>query len=675
MKSSTASRRLAISGAAITFAAFLLFCVEPLVAKRILPWFGGAASVWSTCLVFYQLALLVGYAYAQLITARLRPRVQAGLHVALLIASLALLPIGPGTRWEQADSRHPVWLIFGMLAVSIGLPFALLSATTPLLQRWLADDDARPAPYALFALSNFASLAALLAYPLWIEPHLALPAQQIDWSSIYVVFVIVCGASAWFARAGVWHVPERIRMAADWPLWFGLAACGSMLLLSVTNHLTANVATVPLLWVIPLAIYLLTFVVSFSPKPLYKRGFWIRVTVMALAALAYAIYDIRTIFAVEIALPIFLTGLFVLCLFCHGELSALRPGAEHLPHFYLAIAAGGAAGALFTGVIAPLLFNGVYELPVTLLVTAGVASVVVWKTSAWTVRLLWIGITVAMLVTLVANVRAYREDSVVLERSFYGALRVVQTPRVTEQQTRTLFNGTIKHGEEFLWPSLRNRPTTYYGPDSGIGILLRDCYPGPKRVGVVGLGVGTVAAYGKAGDTFRFFEINPQVVNLAQGLFYFLQQSPAAISTEIGDGRLLLQRDQTGAYDVLALDAFSGDAVPVHLLTREALRLYIDRVKPSGTIAFHVSNLYLDLASVVGQLATEADWNAMLVRNHADPDAAIEAADWVIVTRNTSVLHNESLRVHQLPITSRAGKRPWTDNFSNLLELLRKPER
>lgn len=669
MKSSTA--RLLLSGAAITLAAFLLFWVEPLVAKQILPWFGGAASVWSTCLVFYQLALLAGYAYAQATTGRLPPRTQSILHVCLVCCGALLLPIGPGAHWERAGAHHPVWLIFGMLTVSIGLPFAILSATTPLLQSWLAENES--APYALFAVSNLASLAALLGYPLWIEPRFGADAQRVGWSWIYGLFALLCAGAAFFSRSPHRNTTKRTRLHGALPLWFALSACGSMLLLSVTNHITANVAAVPLLWVVPLAIYLLTFAVAFSPKPLYKRAIWLRITAIALGAVAYAIFDIRTIFAIQIALPIFLTGLFVLCLFCHGELNALRPDATHLPQFYLAIAGGGAAGAVFTGIAAPMLFSGIYELPITLTFTAAFVLAVLWRSGSWTMRLVWAGMTAGMLITLVANVRAYHDNALVLERSFYGALRVVQTPRITERQTRSLFNGTIKHGEEFLWPTLRNRPTTYYGPDSGIGIVLRDCYPGQRSVGIVGLGVGTVAAYGRAGDTFRFFEINPQVVNLANGLFYFLRDSAAGISTEIGDGRLLLERDRS-QYDVLALDAFSGDAVPVHLLTREALRLYVARTKPGGTIAFHVSNLYMDLAPVVAQLATEIGWNAVLLRNHADAAALVEAADWVLVTRNPAVLANEGIRVHEIPIASRAGKRPWTDNYSNLLELLRSPE-
>jgi SAM-dependent methyltransferase len=453
-----------------------------------------------------------------------------------------------------------------------------------------------------------------------------------------------------------------------------LPACGSILLLSITNHITQNVAAVPLLWVLPLALYLLTFMLSFARRPLYRRRIWLRVLAMSLGLLGYAIYDIQVVEAVQISLPIFLFGLFAGCFFCHGELSALRPPPERLTEFYLFIAAGGAAGAIFVGLITPHIFNGIYELPLSLVMTAAVAAVVIWKDDSWPSRLFWAGITATMGAVFVSDVRGFRENSLLLERSFYGSLRVVQTPIISENQTRTLFHGTIKHGEEFLWPARRKRPTTYYGPDSGIGILLRECYPGPKNVGIVGLGAGTIAAYAQSGDNYRFYEINQQVVNIAQGLFYFLRQPGAHIDIAVGDGRLALQRETGASFDVLALDAFSGDAIPVHLLTEEAFQLYRRRLRDGGTLAFHVSNQYLDLAVIVRQLAELNGFRAVLVRNHQDVEALVDAADWVLITNNRTVLENPSVRTHAIPIASRAGMRPWTDSYNNLLEVFKKPQ-
>jgi SAM-dependent methyltransferase len=663
---------------AISLSAFLLFVVEPLVAKRILPWFGGSAAVWSTCLVFYQTALLVGYLYARLVTRYLSPRAQAGAHIAILLASLALLPIGPANHWKNAVWSEPAWQILYMLTATIGLPFVALSATSPLLQSWLArrGDEA---PYWLFAVSNFFSLIALLAYPVAIEPNLNLSRQSVDWSVLFVLFASICVAVSWQSRTTVEIAPaiapaEPDHAAVLAPLyWFCLAACGSMLLLSVTNHMTENVAAVPLLWVLPLAVYLLSFVLSFGLPGLYQRSLWLRLLAFALGIIGYAIYSIDTIEAIQVSVPIYLAGLFIGCMFCHAELRRLRPGASGLTGFYLMIAFGGAAGAIFVGLIAPHLFSGIYELPLTLCFTALLALLLVWRGGAWAIRLLWVGVAGCMAAVFVMNVHAYRQNSLSLRRSFYGSLRVVQSPRAGPEQIRTLFHGTIRHGAEYLWPDRRMKPITYYGPDSGVAIVLRECFPSPKRVGVIGLGTGTLAAFGQAGDTFRFYEINSQVIEIAQSLFFFTRETPARVEIVEGDARLSLQRESVPPFDVLALDAFSGDAIPVHLLTREAVALYLRRIKPDGVLAFHVSNNYLDLAPVVAQLAQEIHYRAIEVKNHADPDDSILPAEWVLVTRNTSVLENTAIRLHSQPITPRPGLRPWTDDFNNLLEILKTP--
>ena len=456
--------------------------------------------------------------------------------------------------------------------------------------------------------------------------------------------------------------------------WFSLAACGSMLLLAVTNHISQNIAAVPLLWVVPLAVYLLTFVLCFGARVIYSRGLWLRLLAFALGTLAYAIYNINAIEAIQVSLPIFLFGLFVCCMFCHGELNRLRPAhTPALTGFYLMIAAGGAAGAIFVGVFAPRIFSGVYELPITLVLTAVLAILLNWRDGGWPVRLLWIGVACCMLLVLGANVKAYGENSLSIRRSFYGALRVVQSPRAGPQQNRTLYHGTIEHGAQFLWPPGRLRPTTYYGPDSGIGIVLRESFPGSKRAGVVGLGVGTIAAYSQPGDVFRFYEINRQVIDIAQSLFFYLREARGQTQIVPGDARLSLEQDTAPPFDVLALDAFSGDAIPVHLLTKEAVALYLKHLKSDGVLAFHVSNNYLDLAPVVRQLAEGIGYEAVLVKSHADDDQLILPADWVLVTNNRRVLENPAVKVHSQPISLRSGLRPWTDDYNNLLEILKAP--
>jgi len=684
--SSTRGRRTpaqvaVLFSSAIFLSAFLLFSVEPLIAKKILPWFGGSAAVWATCLVFYQSALLAGYVYARLVVHRLRPGVQFGLHICLLLLCLACLPIGPGAYWGAASATDPAWQILVLLTASIGLPFVALSATNPLLQDWLARTGNR-SPYRLFALSNFASLAALILYPIVIEPWFDIHKQRLWWSGAFVLFAVLCASAAGMGyRSRGMGEDEQVRLqpnprparTAHRFAWFALAACGSMLLLSVTNHLDQNVAAVPLLWVLPLAVYLLTFIFSFGSR-LYQRSLWSRLLAFALGMLGYATYNINTVEAVEVSVPIFLAGLFICCLFCHGELNRLRPEASALTGFYLMIAAGGAAGSILIGLIAPRIFSGVYELPVALLLTALLALALEWNNGHASARILWTGVAACMVAVVIANVQAYHEDTLTLRRSFYGSLRVVQSPHAGPQQHRTLFHGTIQHGAQFLLPPRRMRPTTYYGPDSGIGIVLRECFDSPKRVGIVGLGTGTIAAYGQPGDTFRFYEINHQIVEIAESLFYYLRESHARIEIAEGDARLSLEHDTSPPFDVLAADAFSGDAIPVHLLTREAFALYMRHLKRDGVLAFHVSNDYLDLAPVVAQLAREIGYRAVLVKNHEDHEDLILPADWVLVTRNVQVLQNPAVQVHAKAIDSRPYLQPWTDGYNNLVQILKIPQ-
>jgi len=668
--------RRVLATIAIFSSAFLLFTVEPLFAKRILPWFGGSAAVWSTCLVFYQTALLLGYLYARLLTRYLSPLAQAAVHIALLLLSILLLPVGPSDRWQPHSSAQPMWDILVVLSVTLGLPFVILSATSPLVQHWVARAGEQT-PYRLFALSNFASLAGLLAYPLLIEPGLDIGRQRFWWSVCFAVFVVACGMFAFLIRSASSPILADAE-AEPLPIfrrlyWFSLAACGSMLLVSVTNHITQNIAAVPLLWVLPLAIYLLSFVFGFGARSFYRRGIWLRLLALALGLLAYSVYNIDTVEAIQISLPIFLGGLFVCLMFCQGELYLTRPEPAGLTEFYLVIAAGGAAGAIFTGILTPYLFDGIYDLPFTLFATALLALTSTWG-NPWAVRALWLGVSGCMLAVFVANVIAYHENSLLLVRNFYGSLRVVQSPHPGPEQTRILFHGTIQHGAEFLAPDRQRRPLTYYGRDSGIGIALRECLPpSPRRVGVVGLGAGTLAAFGQPGDTFVFYEINPQVVTIANALFFYMRQSAAHVEIIEGDARLSLQRERE-SFDLLALDAFSGDAVPVHLLTREALALYLRLLKPNGVVAFNVSNQYLSLAPVVRQLANEAGYQAILVKNHQDTENYVYAADWVLVTNSSAVLENAAIRLHSSPIDRRDGLRPWTDSFNNLLEIVKWPE-
>jgi hypothetical protein len=665
----------------IFLGAFLLFLVEPLFAKLILPWFGGSASVWATCLVFFQTALLLGYLYADLSTRRLTPKRQSAAHLGLLLVSFLWLPVAPQIFWRSHVQVDPAWRILGLLTFSIGLPFVLLSATSPLLQTWYARRASGHSPYHLFALSNLASMLALLSFPFLIEPHLSLRQQSILWSAGYSVFAICCALSAWFNRGneGNTFAANEASAAAEGKtpptfhiklLWLSLSACGSMMLLAVANHLSQNVAPVPLVWVVPLALYLLSFAIVFAKRQLYSRWFFARLLALALGTAGYAIYDSSITHAIQISVPLFCSALFVVCLFCHGELVQRKPAARYLTSFYLLIALGGALGAGSVALLAPHVLSGIFELPIVLLLAASLGLVALWP-EGWSARLFWASMTVAMCAVLSFNVRTTRQDTVAMMRNFYGALRIQEFRSGRLLPYRTLLHGTIQHGAQYLsFPENRN-PTTYYGRTSGVGLALQYCCDGPKRVGVIGLGAGTLAAYGKPGDSFRFYEIDPQVTALANGWFTFLKQSPAKTEIILGDARLSLESEPSQQFDVLAVDAFSGDAIPVHLLTKEAFAVYLRHLKPDGILAVHTSNTYLNLAPVVKLLAEDADYPVRLIASGEDAPRMISSADWVLLTRNQEFLNKPDTFAGSETIEVPARLRLWTDGYNNLFEILR----
>jgi len=672
--------------ATIFLGAFLLFLIEPLFAKLILPWFGGSAAVWAICLVFFQSALLLGYLYADATIRRLVPQRQSVLHLGLLLVSLLWLPIAPEIFWRSHVEIDPAWRILGLLTFSLGLPFVLLSATSPLLQTWYARRASGRSPYPLFALSNLASLLALLSFPFLIEPRLSSREQSILWSSLYGLFVICCALSAWlsrnympqaFLRNETPEATEREAPAGDTPpalgsklLWLSFSACGSMMLLAVTNHLSQNVAPVPLLWVVPLALYLLSFALVFAKRQFYWRWFVARLLAVALGCAGYAIHDASVTHAIQISVPLFCGTLFVACLFCHGELVQRKPRVRYLTSFYLTIALGGALGAVSVGLLAPHILSGVYELPIILLLTAVLAAIVLWG-EGWWARIFWAGMAIAMGAVLVLNIRETGEDTVRRMRNFYGAIRIQEFNTGLKLPYRSLVHGTIQHGAQYLsFPENRN-PTTYYGRRSGVGLALRFCCEGTKRVGVIGLGTGTLAAYGKPGDSFRFYEINPQVIAVANGWFTFLKQSPAESEIILGDARLSLESEPPQQFDVLAVDAFSGDAIPVHLLTKEAFAVYFRHLKPDGILAVHTSNTYLNLAPVVKLLAEDADYPTRLIASEEDVSMMISSADWVLVTRNQEFLNKPETFPGSQTIEVPARLRLWTDDYNNLYEILR----
>jgi len=664
----------------IFLGAFLLFLLEPLFAKTILPRLGGAAAVWAACLVFFQLALLAGYSYADVLAQKLDPARQSQGHVALLVLSLLFLPITPRLLASEGNlGSNPAWRILLVLAISIGLPFVLLSATSPLLQAWYARLRPGRQPYHLFALSNGASLLALLSFPFVLEPRLTLRQQSIVWSALFAVYVVLCAALAWMAAKSKAQVgdaaPEELAQAAgpsaqDKWLWLVLSACGSTLLLSITNKLLEDVAPVPLLWVLPLALYLLTFALAFHPRTLYPRWLMLRMLAVTLGGLGYAIYDPTYTESLQVSLPVFCLGLFFCCWFCHGELALRRPAPKYSTSYYLMIAAGGALGAVFVGLAAPNVFRGIYELPLALIFTALLATAIMWP-QGWLLRLFWVSAAAAMLFVLVRNTQKNNENTLVRERSFYGALRVREFHNWLMEPYRTLYNGKIEHGSQYVNPPQSLLPTTYYAPDSGVGLALTRCCTGAKRVGAIGLGAGTIAAYSNKGDYFQFYDINPQVVDIARTYFSFLRDARGKIDVILGDARLSLESEAPQKFDVLVVDAFSGDAIPVHLLTREAFALYLRHLKADGILAVHTSNTYLNLPPVVQLLAEDVHRETRFIVNESNPRKLIDASDWVLVTGNKRFLDNIDSDVMADPIDVPPGLRVWTDDYNNLFQILR----
>src|ERR1700678_99952 len=657
----------------IFLSAFLLLVVEPMTAKQLLPALGGSSAVWTTCLVFFSVVLLLGYLYAHWLSSRLTPTQQATIHIRLLTAALMTLGVHISPK-PSAVSYHPALTVFRVLTTVIGLPYLALSATTPLLNAWYAGSFEGRSPYRLFALSNFASLLALASYPLFIEPHLTMKQQTGWWSGGFLIFAVFCGAIAWQGRRRlVTAEPEKAALAGrPEPFWFLLALGGGMILTAVTSHMSANIAAIPLLWLPPLALYLLTFILAFQGAWRPVRQSMLRWVLVAVASMAYALRDIRTILPIAVSLPLFLIALFLCCFFLHGELYARRPVSSGMTRFYLVAAAGSAAGTLLVGVIFPLVLRANYDLACTLVVVSLIALAATWQ-DGWGVRMIWMAGAAGSIVGLRTQVKQYDDDAVALMRNFYGTLRVRESHLPPQSDAdRQLLNGTIEHGAEWFAPQFLGQPLTYYATNSGLGLAMRLCCgPDPKRVGVIGLGTGTVAAYGNAGDVIRFYEINPLVERLARVWFTFLHDSGAHTDVVLGDARLSLAVEPPQHFNVIVVDAFSGDAIPVHLLTREALALYRRHLQPDGILVFHVSNQYVDLEPVVAALAKDAGLYALSVHSHGDEQNGLYFADWILVTTNQAFLSQPEVVNNAFPTPLRPDVRLWTDNYSSLLPLLK----
>jgi hypothetical protein len=754
----------------ILVSAFLLFQVQPIIAKIILPWFGGSAAVWTTCLLFFQMILLLGYLYSHAVVRYLKPRMQMFVHLGMLLVSCIVLPVYPNASWKPAGAEEPTARILGLLAVTIGLPYFLLSTTGPLLQAWYARRFKGAMPYRLYALSNAGSMFALLSYPVLFEPNFGTQQQAYMWSFGFAAFVLLCGLVAWksgndtvdhTAADSAAEAPAAAPTLKDYLMWLILPATASVLLLAISNHLSQNVAAIPFLWVLPLSIYLLTFILTFEGEGWYRRNPYLQLLAIALGSMAYTLNDTLDkntdlklplagdvhIPAVFILIALFSLGLFTCCMVCHGELVRLKPHPRYLTQFFLMISAGGALGGLLVGLMAPHVFNALYEMPAGLALCAVVALIALRATPDWN----WLSeilsparlITAALMIGIVGYSRdvlwqkflagkSFEEDTeklimvgalavaalivvwvlrmgftwirrggawaaVISEvvalvlvgyvgheirqltsgyrlavRNFYGALKVRDNGIPDSlTATRTLTHGTINHGEEFLNPIRRNWPTTYYGPNTGIGLAIREKQKkGAIRVGVVGLGTGTVAAYGRLGDYYRYYEINPLVLNIARTQFYFLPGCKAQLDVAMGDARLSMEREAPQNLDVLAVDAFSSDSIPVHLLTKEAMALYFRHLQPDGVLAVHISNRYLNLQPVLAGETQALGKIARVIDTEDDEDTDVFGATWVLITSPATGFQGEML-TNTAALAPKTSVRLWTDDYSNLFKILK----
>ena len=677
--------------AAIFAGAFLLFQVQPLLGKYILPWFGGSPAVWTVCMLFFQAALFLGYAYAHAMVRFLGLKGQVAVHLALLVAAILLLPIAPEASWRLNAGSNPSWRILLLLTTCVGLPYFLLSATSPLLQSWFSRACPQQSPYRLYALSNFGSLLALVSYPFVVEPALNVQRQTDLWSWAFVVFALLTSWAAWRAvrranEASAVGPPPAVAANAARPgyrrigLWFALAMCPSVLLLATTDQLCVEVAVVPFLWVLPLTLYLLSFILCFHSLRWCPRSHWALVWGIATALVIQLMIQGETAGrSLPMGLQIGVYGLLLMAgsMVCHGELVRLQPAPAYLTTFYLTMSAGGVAGGILVGLVAPLLFLVRVELP--LAITGGTLLVLLlffrdpdsrlYRGRQRTAWLALAGGVLALSLALGHSVYGSLSGAEILRRNFYGVLAVKQT-RTEGAEPDGLYqlvHGCILHGSQFVSSQKRNQPTSYYGPESGVGLLLRE-HTAARKVGTIGLGVGTLAAYGQAGDSFRFYEINPDVVELAERFFHYLPHCRARVEVLLGDARLCLEQEPPQDFDLLVLDAFSGDAIPVHLLTREAFAIYWKHLRPDGILAVHISNRHLDLRPVVNAHTQRDGLHMLSVRSKGNSQHATQDALWCLLSRQSDRL--PSLASHASVLPPEQREVVWTDNRNSLFDVL-----
>jgi hypothetical protein len=672
----------------IFLSAFLLFQVQPMMGRYVLPWFGGTPAVWSVCVLFFQCSLLAGYAYAHWVGSLKSTRTQTTIHIALLVASLLLLPVEPSAWWKPAGAEDPVGRILLLLLATVGGPYFLLSSTTPLLQKWFTLLNPGVG-WRLYALSNFGSFLALLSYPFLIEPFARLRTQSWIWSGLYIGFVVICGLTAWRIRSAE-PKPEPQQADGEKPsmwtvvFWLALAATASTLLLATTNLITQDVAVAPFLWILPLSVYLLSFILTFESSRWYLRlPFAVLAGVMAPVAAA-------TTSAGVVFLPlwgeaaVYLVALFAACMVCHGEVARSRPSGRYLTAFYLVVSAGGAIGGVFVALIAPNIFRQFTEYPLALTAVCVLGLVGWFREGAWElwtkenfyVRIplmaLLFGALGSVALAVLPGIGRTAQDIV---RNFFGILWVVDR-KDSAGEYRQLTHGRIKHGSQYLKEPLHSQPTSYFGPRGGLGAVMQEVQKEKSRldIAVVGLGAGTIAAWGRTGDTIRFYEINPDDESVARKWFTYLSDSKAKVDVALGDARIVLERElgqgHRNDYDMIIVDAFSSDAIPMHLLTSQCADIYKERLKPNAVLMIHISNRTLNLEPVVRGIAEHLGWTASNFVSTGYSPTGEDGSKWILLTADRDFTRRMNL-ARLVSGWTPDQPLPWTDDFASLWHVLR----
>lgn len=687
----------------ILLSAFLLFQIQPIISKTLLPWFGGTPAVWSSAMLFFQVLLTGGYAWSNWLVVRGNFKKQTIIHLILIGVSVILVvflwlawpsPVTPADSWRPSNLAQPMLSIFLLLTISVGLPFFVLATNSPLMQVWFGRRNPGRSPYWLYALSNIGSLVGLIAYPLVVEPLLTIPQQGWVWAGGYLLFVVVAAFNAILSLRApgapivVDKAPKAVKDQAPskWTQikWVLLSACASLLLLAVTSQITQEVAVIPFLWVLPLAIFLLSFVLTFSERRFYHRGFFTVLLLISTAGCLLMLVQPQTHFVIQII--IYNLFLFAACMVCNGELYALRPQTSRLTRFYLWGSIGGAIGGTFVNLIAPLIFRGYWELHLGIVLV----WVLLWVSQPRASHggqtqtgLLASAMTVVVAILMIFFVNLASKGNAFAERNFFGVVTVRQSLiESSGQPANILAHGITLHGFQFIDPDLRDTPTSYYSKESGVGLAILNHlkFGQGMKVGVLGLGIGTLAAYGQPGDEYRFYEINPVMVDLANGeggYFSFVKDSQAQNEIVLGDARISLENElaagQQHDFDILVLDTFNSDSIPVHLVTREAFEVYLQTLAPDGLIAVHISNRRLDLRPVFWQLAQHFNLEMAIVQvPPTGSDPAISGSVWVLLTRNSELYKIPALAEKLGKLEGFNKDIPlWTDDYSNLIQLLR----